>query len=199
MHTRAVVEWTSRLAVIGALMLALAAPVLGENADQFLGYVDDGRFFRILSVQEPAWPISLTTISMQESIPPEAGRLDLSALEGRVIVVQGWDGGGWIYRAGVADVASAMLSQLILDLVGVPGRTACEACLARLNAAAREELEGIDPMDAGLVDAILAARPFHPTSCEEAHTIELLLENIEGVGEGLSKRIIMHFCPELYE
>jgi len=174
MHTRAVVEWTSRLAVIGALMLALAAPVLGENADQFLGYVDDGRFFRILSVQEPAWPISLTTISMQESIPPEAGRLDLSALEGRVI-------------------------QLILDLVGLPGPTACEVCLARLNAAAREELEGIDPMDAGLVDAILAARPFHPTSCEEAHTIELLLENIEGVGEGLSKRIIMHFCPELYE
>ena len=115
------------------------------------------------------------------------------------MVVQGWDGGGWIYRAVIVDVASALLSQLVLEVVGFPGQSACEVCLGRLNSATRAEFEETGHVDAALAEAMLAVRPFSLKSCEGAHTIELLLANIQGIDEAQGKRIVMCFCPELYE
>ncbi len=52
---------------------------------------------------------------MSAAIPPEAGELDLSLYEGKVIVVQGHDGGGWIYSASVVEVAPPLLGGFLLE------------------------------------------------------------------------------------
>jgi hypothetical protein len=55
---------------------------------------------------------------MQESVPPETGELDLTQYEGSVIAIQGHDGGGWIYSAGVIDTAGPIVTALALQIFG---------------------------------------------------------------------------------
>lgn len=55
----------------------------------------------------------LTSIQMQEARPPEAGEIDLADHEGKVIMVQGHDGGRWIYSASVVDVAGPILTAVV--------------------------------------------------------------------------------------
>ena len=61
--------------------------------------------------------------------------MDLEYFEGQVVVVSGIDvGGPWIYSAEVVEVASPLISQLVLTLVD-PCLEPCEACLKKLNEA----------------------------------------------------------------
>lgn len=71
--------------------------------DRFVGLVKQGAF-------QLLWPrsgvgIRLTGIAMQEARTPESLELNLSAYEDMVIIVEGHDGGGWIYSARVIDQA----------------------------------------------------------------------------------------------
>lgn len=60
----------------------------------------------------------LSSIQMQEARPPEAGELDLAEYEGRVIMVNGLDGGRWIYSASIVDVAGPILTAVVNKLFG---------------------------------------------------------------------------------
>lgn len=60
----------------------------------------------------------LTDIQMQEARPPEAGELDLTEYEGKVIMVDGQDGGRWIYSASIVDVAGPILTAVVNKLFG---------------------------------------------------------------------------------
>ncbi len=86
-----------------------------QGDEVFLGVVEDGLF----NLLAPCTPLGcfarLTSISMTAAIPPEAGELDLSPYEGKVIVVQGHDGGGWIYSASVVEVAPPLLGGFLLE------------------------------------------------------------------------------------
>jgi len=86
-----------------------------QGDEVFLGVVENG-LFKLLS---PCTPLGcfarLTSIFMSAAIPPEAGELNLSLYEGKVIVVQGHDGGGWIYSASLVEVAPPLLSGFLLE------------------------------------------------------------------------------------
>lgn len=69
--------------------------------DEFFGIVEDGEFRPLRSGRAVGDSVRLTTIQMQEAMPPEASELDLTAYEGKVIRVSGHDVGGWIYSARV--------------------------------------------------------------------------------------------------
>ena len=60
----------------------------------------------------------LTSIQMQEARAPEAGELDLVEYEGKVIMVNGHDGGRWIYSASIVDVAGPILTAVVNKLFG---------------------------------------------------------------------------------
>lgn len=55
----------------------------------------------------------LTGISIQMSVPPQSQQCDLSEYEGRGVMVQGHDGGGWIYDAHVIDHAGPILTAVV--------------------------------------------------------------------------------------
>lgn len=55
----------------------------------------------------------LTDIQMQEARPPEAGELDLTEYEGKVIMINGQDGGRWIYSASIIDAAGPILTAVV--------------------------------------------------------------------------------------
>lgn len=80
------------------------------SMEQVLGVVNDGRFDRLEGSGTPA---RLTAIQPQEAIPPEAREIDLRAYEGRAILVEGQDQGGWIYSAAIIDEAGPILTQVV--------------------------------------------------------------------------------------
>jgi hypothetical protein len=84
------------------------------NGNDFLGIVQNGEFK--VSVPDPGSlnvPVRLTSISMQESVPPESGEIELTEYEGKAIMVQGHGGGGWIYSASVIDQAGPILTAVV--------------------------------------------------------------------------------------
>ena len=97
------------------LCIAFSLLVWSQGDEVFLGVVENG-LFNLLS---PCTPLGcfarLTSIFMSAAIPPEAGELDLSPYEGKVIVVQGHDGGSWICSASVVEVAPPLLSRFPLE------------------------------------------------------------------------------------
>ena len=72
-------------------------PVSGLT--RYLGTVRDGRF----SPADPLGnaPARFTTIPMQAAQSPESGELTLTEREGAWLVIEGRDGGGWVYSAEV--------------------------------------------------------------------------------------------------
>lgn len=87
--------------------------------EQFLGTVQNGEFKPLVPDPGPITvPIRLTGISMQESVPPESGELDLTEYEGKAIMVRGHDGGGWIYSAEVIDQAGPILTAVVQQVFG---------------------------------------------------------------------------------
>ena len=60
---------------------------------------------RILTAEDVQITVTrLTRMSMQTAQPPESEELILTASEGNVVIVQGYDAGGWIYSAQVIDM-----------------------------------------------------------------------------------------------
>lgn len=88
----------------------------GNN--KFLGIVQNGRFQRLTPEPAPAGSVRLTRISMQMAIPPESGELDLTKYEGSAIMVEGHNGGGWIYSAEVVDKAGPILTAVVQQVFG---------------------------------------------------------------------------------
>jgi hypothetical protein len=86
----------------------------GNN--QFLGIVTDGSLKSLRPALSPGK--RLTAIAMQEAITPEARELNLDEYEGKVIMVRGHDGGGWIYSAEVIDVAEPILTAVVQQVFG---------------------------------------------------------------------------------
>ena len=105
------------LLAIGLVLLLLLFSVLGaaghvawaqwrcsqdaeEGESCYVGMVRDGRFQPWLPASAPRGTLlRLTSIHMQEARSPESGELDLRPYEGRLILLQGRDGGGWLYSA----------------------------------------------------------------------------------------------------
>lgn len=83
--------------------------------DQHLGIVTGGRFHHL---GDGGGVSDLTSMGMQVSQPPEMHQVDLSEYEGRAIMVQGHDGGGWIYDAHVIDHAGPILTAVVRRVFG---------------------------------------------------------------------------------
>ena len=88
---------------------------LGPHADasntRVLGVVQDRR---LRPLDRDVLPARLSRMGMQEARSPESAELDLGAYEGSVVVVEGHDGGGWIYSARVTDVIQSPLGAQLL-------------------------------------------------------------------------------------
>ena len=97
-----------------AFYLSQAERVSGVGGDQwFLGIVREGEFLPLAPSTVLGAPVRLTGIPMQAAVSPESEELDLARYEGRVILVRGHDGGGWIYSATVIVKAGPILSAVV--------------------------------------------------------------------------------------
>ena len=100
-----------RGATRNALGLGLVADPPGQS--RYLGLIRGGRFHLMDPTPLPGSTLRLTGIQMQEARSPESAELDLRALEGRVVVIQGRDGGGWLYSARVVTVVGNLAAQFL--------------------------------------------------------------------------------------
>ncbi len=99
--------------LLKTLWLRPAQSALGEAFGvRMLGVVERGHFIPLDPERGAAMPVRLTRMPMQAARAPESDEIDLSAFEGRAIVIWGHDGGGWVYSAqveGAVDPISAAL------------------------------------------------------------------------------------------
>lgn len=84
----------------------------------FIGKVENGKFRVLWPSPAAAGEIRLTTIAMNQSVPPETHELDLGEYEGKAIAVQGHDGGGWIYSAQMIDEAGPIVTVMVQQVFG---------------------------------------------------------------------------------
>ncbi len=87
------------------------AYLLNENL--FIGVVEKGKFYVLAPRRPLPVPIRLTGIQMQEARPPETQEINLKKYEGRAVIVNGHDSGGWIYRAAVVDNGGLLVTALV--------------------------------------------------------------------------------------
>jgi len=88
-----------------------------QAADEtYIGVVHDGEFYFMSPSLNLDIPTQLTSIGMQESVPPETGELDLDCFEGMAIMIEGHDGGGWIYSAVIIDEAGPILTAMVWEV-----------------------------------------------------------------------------------
>ena len=171
--------------------------MLAQNDDSFVGFVQHGRFLKLTPCKPVQQEVRLTSISMETAISPEAKELDLTEYEEKVIVVCGRDGGGWIYSATIAEIASPLVADFILRCY--PLIPPCGAYLKRINSATQKdfhEVHGIGPSRSRL---LVADQPYVVPGCVGALDIELVLDKVSDIGDVLRERIVKHFCGELYE
>lgn len=86
--------------------------------EQFLGIVQLGRFQILSPGHATGEPVRLTTIQMQEPMPPESKEIDLKQYEGRALMVGGHYGGGWIYTAHIVEEAGPILTAVVKQVFG---------------------------------------------------------------------------------
>lgn len=80
---------------------------------QFFGIVKNKQF-KIFAPQElEGKVVTLTTIKTSGSKSPEAGEIDLSQFENKIIEVSGNENSGWIYSAEVVEEAGPVLSDFL--------------------------------------------------------------------------------------
>ncbi len=79
----------------------------------FIGVVENGQLNLVVPKQAFKFPIRLTGIQMQEARPAESMEISLTQYEGKVIMISGHNGGGWIYRAAVVDSGGPLLKALV--------------------------------------------------------------------------------------
>jgi hypothetical protein len=86
-----------------------------EGMARILGIVEDGRFYPIADANQPMamMDLRLTRIAMYESVPPESDELNLDEFEGMAIMVEGLDGGGWMYETIIVDKAGPIVTALV--------------------------------------------------------------------------------------
>lgn len=120
---------TARLAAIAtALGLALAGPLAPAHAGEpaplairpgavwLIGKVEAGAFRTLTAGTNETRVLKLTTRAQQEAAAPDSAALDLKAYEGTVIMVEGFENGGWVYSAEIIDQATPLLQALVLEL-----------------------------------------------------------------------------------
>ncbi len=83
-----------------------------------IGLVKNGEFHLLSPKTSVGDMIRLTSISRQESRPPDAGFVDLSEYEGSVIAVQGYLDSNWLYEASVVEKGGLILTSLALEVFG---------------------------------------------------------------------------------
>lgn len=171
--------------------------MLAQNDDSFVGFVQHGRFLKLTPCEPVQQEVQLTSISMETAISPEARELDLTQYEGKVIVVCGHDGSGWIYSATIAEIASPLIADFILRCY--PLILPCGACLKRINSATQKNFEQVDGIGPNRSRSLVAGQPYVVPDCVGALDIELLLDKVFDIGDVLRERIVKHFCGELYE
>ena len=100
-------------AIRGAVKPRLRLGAVATGETRTLGIV----LGRALHPLEPLEAIDsltrFTRLDMQMAMPPESAELDLRQYDGRAIVVQGREAGGWVYAAQVVAVASPWQTALI--------------------------------------------------------------------------------------
>ena len=89
----------------------------GERSgmDEILGIVRDGMFYPVSDSEGgfSSFSLRLTGIQMQEAIAPEAEEIYVDEFEGRAIMIEGLDGGSWIYDVIIIDKAGPILSEVV--------------------------------------------------------------------------------------
>ncbi len=159
-----------------------------------MGVVQDGQF-KLLA---PCTSLGVGSVVTLTQGPPEAAVLNLTPYEGQVIVVRGHDKGDLIWSAAVAEISTPLIAKFILKCYLSP--TLCEVCLQKLNSATQEDSEEIEGVDKVLSKLLEDAKPFQMDHyCCVCDIERLLDDNVPGIGEVLRRRIVRHFCPELYE
>lgn len=88
---------------------------MNEN-DRFLGIVKNGKFQLLLPENLAGTSFRLTSIRMQEAVSPESREISLTEYEGEAIMIQGREGGEWIYSAELIDEAGPILTVLVRKL-----------------------------------------------------------------------------------
>jgi hypothetical protein len=84
--------------------------------ERFLGIVQDGRLHILLPERSRGTEARLTSMGMQAAMPPEMQEIDLAPHEEKALMVEGHDGGGWIYSAQVIDEAGPILTAVVRRL-----------------------------------------------------------------------------------
>jgi hypothetical protein len=88
-------------------------PLYTEDATQFIGAVEDGRFKPLY----PSWvhdpSLRLTTVSPKDDAAPETGELDLARYNGSLLRVVGHHQDGWLYSTIVAEQARDSILSIV--------------------------------------------------------------------------------------
>jgi hypothetical protein len=95
-------------------LAALDSALVEQGA--LLGLVQGGELQIVAPARSAGGAARLTEIGMAESVSPESRAIDLRPHEGLVLVVQGQDGGGWIYEAQIVEQAGPQLTALVRDV-----------------------------------------------------------------------------------
>lgn len=83
-----------------------------------VGIVRDGEFLPLVRGRALDGAVRLTGMPMQAAVSPESEEVDLAGYDGRVILIRGHDGGGWVYSAEVIARAGPILSALVRLALG---------------------------------------------------------------------------------
>lgn len=85
----------------------------------FIGIVNNGAFQLVYPQVDERTFLRLTSTSMQDSIPPENGELNLIEYQESAIAVTGSLNGGWIYSASVIDTGEPIVTALVRQVFQV--------------------------------------------------------------------------------
>lgn len=81
--------------------------------EQIFGMVRNGGFYVFAPQHLEGKTVKLTTVGLNESRPPENSEIDLSMYKEKIIEVNGFDSGGWIYSARVVEEAGPVLADFL--------------------------------------------------------------------------------------
>ena len=101
------------------LLILSALPANATDDENFLGIIQDGEFYILTLGTEITIPTRVTGMPMYAASLPESQEFDLTIYEGQVIMVNGYDGGGWIYSAEIIDQAGPILTEVVLEVYEV--------------------------------------------------------------------------------
>ena len=81
--------------------------------EQIFGMVRNGGFYVFAPQHLEGKTVKLTTVAMDDSLPPENNEIDLSMYKEKIIEVNGIDSGDWIYSARVVEEAGPVLADFL--------------------------------------------------------------------------------------